>query len=34
MALNYLPAVFLLTHMLVERRNLLSFGLLSAAIGT
>jgi hypothetical protein len=34
MALNYLPAVFLLTHLLVERRNLLSFGLLSVAIGT
>jgi len=34
MALNYLPAVFLLTHLLVERRTLLIFGLLSAAIGT
>jgi len=34
MALMYLPLVFLLTHMLLERRDLLSFGLLSAAIGT
>ncbi len=34
MALMYLPAVFLLTHMMFEKRNLLSFGLLSAAIGT
>ena len=33
-ALSYLPLVFLLTHELFERRNLLSFGLLSAAIGT
>jgi hypothetical protein len=34
MALMYLPAVFLLTHQLFEQRNLLTFGLLSAAIGT
>ncbi|MEK9138901.1 MAG: hypothetical protein AAB393_17405, partial [Bacteroidota bacterium] len=34
MALSYLPIVFLLTHLLLERRDLLSFGLLSAAIGT
>jgi hypothetical protein len=34
MALMYLPAVFLLTHMLFERRDFLSFGLLSAAMGT
>lgn len=34
MALNYLPLAFLLTHLVVERRDLLSFGLLSASIGT
>jgi hypothetical protein len=34
MALNYLPAVFLLVHMLLERRDALSLGLLTAAIGT
>ena len=34
MALSYLPLVFLLTHQLFERRDLLSFGLCSAAIGT
>jgi len=34
MALMYLPAVFLLTHQLFAQRDLLSFGLLSAAIGT
>jgi hypothetical protein len=34
MALSYLPLVFLLTHMLFQKRNLLTFGLLSAAIGT
>jgi hypothetical protein len=34
MALSYLPLTFLLTHLLFERRDLLSFGLLSAAIGT
>ncbi len=34
MALSYLPLVFLLTHLLFERRDALSFGLLSAAIGT
>ena len=34
MALSYLPLVFLLTHLLFERRDLLSFGLLSAAVGT
>lgn len=34
MALSYLPLVFLLTHVLFERRDVLSFGLLSAAIGT
>ena len=34
MAVSYLPLVFLLTHLLFERRDVLSFGLLSAAIGT
>lgn len=34
MALSYLPLVFLLTHVLLERLDLLSFGLFSAAIGT
>lgn len=34
MALTYLPLVFMLTHLLFERRNLLSFGLLTVAIGT
>ncbi len=34
MALSYLPLVFLLTHLLFERRDVLSFGLLSAGIGT
>jgi hypothetical protein len=34
MALNYLPAVFLLTHLLFERRTVLLFGLLGAAVGT
>ncbi len=34
MALVYLPLFFLLTHVLFEKRNLLSFGLLSACIGT
>ena len=34
MALSYLPLVFLLTQSLFERRNLLSFGLLAAAVGT
>ncbi len=34
MALSYLPLVVLLTHLLFERRDLLSFGLLSAGIGT
>lgn len=34
MALSYLPLVFLLTHVVFERRDILSFGLLSAAIGT
>ncbi len=34
MALSYLPVTFLLTHVLFEKRNLLSFGLLSVAIGT
>lgn len=34
MALMYLPAVFLLSHLLFERRDLLSFGLFSAGIGT
>ena len=34
MALSYLPLVFLLTHVVFEKRNVLSFGLLSAAIGT
>ncbi len=33
-ALMYLPIMVLLTHVLLERRDLLSFGLLSAAIGT
>lgn len=34
MALSYLPLVFLLTHVAFEQRNLLSFGMLAAAIGT
>ena len=34
MALTYLPLVFMLTHLLFERRDLLSFGLLASAIGT
>jgi len=34
MALSYLPLVVLLTHQLFERRDLLSFGLLAAAVGT
>ncbi len=34
MALMYLPAVFLLNHLLFERRDLLSFGLFAAGIGT
>jgi hypothetical protein len=34
MALTYLPLVFLLMDVLFERRDLLSFGLFSAAIGT
>jgi hypothetical protein len=34
MALTYVPLVFMLTHLLFERRTILSFGLLTAAIGT
>jgi len=34
MALSYVPLVFMLTHLLFERRNILSFGLLTTAIGT
>ena len=34
MALTYVPLVFMLTHLLFERRNILTFGLLTAAIGT
>jgi hypothetical protein len=34
MALSYLPIVFLLTQVLFERRDLLSLGLLSCALGT
>lgn len=34
MALTYLPLVFMLTVMVFERRDILSFGLLAAAIGT
>lgn len=34
MALSYLPLAVLLTHLLFERRDVLSFGLLAAAIGT
>jgi hypothetical protein len=34
MALTYLPLVFLLMDVLFERRDLLSFGLFSAAVGT
>lgn len=33
-ALSYLPLTFLLTHLLLERRDLLSFGLFVAGIGT
>ena len=34
MAVSYLPLVFLLTQMLFEKRSALSFGLLTAALGT
>jgi hypothetical protein len=34
MALVYIPLVFLLTDLLYRRRDLLSFGLLAAALGT
>jgi len=34
MALSYVPFVFLLTHQLFERRTVLMFGLLAAALGT
>ncbi len=34
MAICYIPLVMMLTHWLFERRTLLTFGLLSAAIGT
>lgn len=34
MALAYIPLVFLLTDVLYRRRDLLSFGLFSAAVGT
>ncbi|MBK7259364.1 MAG: YfhO family protein [Ignavibacteriae bacterium] len=34
MALCYVPLVFMFTHLLFERKDLLSFGLLTAAIGT
>ncbi|MFN0157272.1 MAG: YfhO family protein [Bacteroidota bacterium] len=33
-SLMYLPAVFLVTHMMLERRDWLSFGLFSSMIGT
>ncbi len=33
-AISYLPIVFLLTHQLFEKRSLLMFGLLAAAVGT
>ncbi len=33
-ALSYLPMIFLLTHLLLDRRDLLSFGLFAAGIGT
>jgi hypothetical protein len=33
-ALSYVPFLFLLTHNLFQRRDVLSFGLLAAAIGT
>jgi hypothetical protein len=33
-ALSYLPLAFMLTHVLLERRDLLSFGLFVAGIGT
>lgn len=34
MALTYLPLVFLFTHRLFERRDLLSLGLLAVSVGT
>lgn len=34
MAISYIPLVMMLTHILFEKRNLLTFGLLSAGIGT
>jgi len=33
-ALSYLPLMVLLTHLLFEKRNLLTFGLLCAGVGT
>jgi hypothetical protein len=34
MAISYIPLVILLTHWMFEKRTLLTFGLLAAAIGT
>jgi hypothetical protein len=34
MAITYIPLVFLLTHQLFERKSMLMFGLLTAAVGT
>ena len=34
MALSYIPLLFLLTYRLFERRDVLSFGLLAAVVGT
>lgn len=34
MALSYLPLIFLLTHTVFQRRDMLTLGLLSAAVGT
>jgi hypothetical protein len=34
MALSYLPLVFMLTHLVFQKRSMLTFGLLGAAIGT
>ena len=34
MAVSYLPLVMMFTHLLFQRRDLLSFGLLAASVGT
>jgi hypothetical protein len=34
LALSYIPVLFVLTHAIFQRRDLLTFGLLAAAVGT